>query len=142
MEARLLVDGIEHGSLVHALGRGKAGGETELESLGDLVIELDLGLEHVRVGPGVSEGEPMLLVGQLGLNVADDDGRLRGTVPGDLEDDTRWRLGLDFKRGAREGVVFLQQIRGGFSEILGEENVRKEATGFMDRGTFQDGGTG
>jgi hypothetical protein len=84
----------------------------------------------------------MLLVGQLGLNVADDDGRRRGTVPGDLEDDTRWRLGLDFKRGAREGVVFLQQIRGGFSEILGEENVRKETTGFVGRGTFQDGGTG
>ena len=43
------------------------GGGVELEALGDLVLELNLGAERVRGGPGLGEGEAVGLVGVLAL---------------------------------------------------------------------------
>ena len=43
------------------------GGGVELETLGDLVLELDLGAECVGGGPGLSDGEAVVLVGVLAL---------------------------------------------------------------------------
>lgn len=116
MEARLLVDSGEDGALA-ALVRGNGGRQVELEALCDLVVELDLRLEHVDGVPGVGEREPVLLVEQLGLDVTDDRA-VRVAVPRDLEGDVRGRLGLDLERSGLEGVVLLQQIRRGLAEIL------------------------
>lgn len=88
MEARLLVRRVEHGGLVAGLGRrGNRGCEVELETIGDLVLDLDLRLEHVRGVPGAGEGQAVLFVGHLGLEVAGDEGGVGGTVSSDLEDD-------------------------------------------------------
>lgn len=52
MERGLLVDGSEDGSLGR-LGGVKGGSEVELQALGDLVLELNLGAEEVGGGPGL-----------------------------------------------------------------------------------------
>jgi hypothetical protein len=52
VQARLLVNGRDDGRLLR-LGRVERGGEVELEALGDLVLELDLGAEEVGRGPGL-----------------------------------------------------------------------------------------
>lgn len=53
MERGLLVDGSEDGSLGR-LGGVEGGSEVELQALGDLVLELNLGAEEVGSGPGLS----------------------------------------------------------------------------------------
>jgi hypothetical protein len=45
----------------------KEGGGVELKTLGDLVLKLDLGAERVGGGPGLSDGEAVVLVGVLSL---------------------------------------------------------------------------
>lgn len=62
VERWLLVDGREDGGLL-GLGRVKGGSKVELQALGDLVLELDLGTEQVGGGPclsvsTVSRGSP------------------------------------------------------------------------------------
>ena len=52
MEGRLLVDGSKDGRLL-GLGGVKSGSEVQLQSLGDLVLQLDLGSEEVGGGPGL-----------------------------------------------------------------------------------------
>lgn len=52
MERGLLVDGSEDGGLGR-LGRVEGGSEVELQALGDLVLELNLGAEEVGGGPGL-----------------------------------------------------------------------------------------
>lgn len=52
MEGRLLVDGSEDGRLL-GLGWVEGGSEVQLQSLGDLVLQLDLGSEEVGGGPGL-----------------------------------------------------------------------------------------
>jgi hypothetical protein len=56
VQARLLVGGAEKNRL-GALLRVEDGGRLELEALGNLVLELDLGAERVGGGPGLSEGK-------------------------------------------------------------------------------------
>jgi len=64
----------------------EARSEVDLEAVDDLVIELDVGEEGVCVVPALGEGEAVLAVGVLRLDVADD-GALGGLVASDLEDD-------------------------------------------------------
>jgi hypothetical protein len=52
VEGRLLVDGSKDGRLL-GLGGVKGGSEVQLQSLGDLVLQLDLGSEEVGGGPGL-----------------------------------------------------------------------------------------
>lgn len=52
VEGGLLVDGSQDGGLLR-LGRVKSGREVELETLGDLVLELELRAEQVGGGPGL-----------------------------------------------------------------------------------------
>jgi hypothetical protein len=49
----LLVDGSEDGGLLR-LGGVEGGVEVELEAVGELVLELNLGAEEVRGGPGLT----------------------------------------------------------------------------------------
>jgi hypothetical protein len=52
VEGRLLVDGSKDSRLL-GLGGVKSGGEVQLQSLGNLVLQLDLGSEEVGGGPGL-----------------------------------------------------------------------------------------
>lgn len=94
------------------------GGGVELEALGDLVLELDLGAERVRGGPGLGEGEAVDLVGVLALQVASDDRRFRVAVSVDLERDIGRGASLDLEGSASEVVVLAKEIVGGLSKVL------------------------
>jgi len=48
------------------------GGGVELEALGDLVLELDLGAERVVGGPGLGDGQAVDFVRVFALEVAGD----------------------------------------------------------------------
>lgn len=74
VEAWLLVGRAEVHRLC-ALVRVERGGGVELEALGDLVLELDLGAERVVGGPSLGDGETVDLVGVFALEVAGDVGR-------------------------------------------------------------------
>ena len=56
VEGGLLVDGSQNGGLLR-LGRVEGGREVELETLGDLVLELELRAEQVGGGPGLDVSE-------------------------------------------------------------------------------------
>ena len=116
MESRLLVDGVEERGLLALLGE-EGGGQVKLKALGNLVLELDLGLEDVGGCPGLSEDDAVLEVGILGLNVGSD-GATLVLVAGNLEGHTRGGLGLHLKGGAGIWVVATQQIVGRLAEIL------------------------
>jgi hypothetical protein len=51
------------------------GDGVELEALGDLVLELDLGAERIEGGPGLSDGQAVGFVVVFALEVACDVGR-------------------------------------------------------------------
>lgn len=112
VDARLAVDGGDVGRL--ALGRGEEVTlDVELEALGDLVLELDLGLQDVRGGPGLGEGDAVLDVGVLGLEVAGDGGRLGIAETGDLERDAVRRAGLGAVQvGVSSGELCVQAVQG------------------------------
>jgi len=74
VKARLLVRRAEEHRLC-ALLRVERGGGVELEALGDLVLELDLGAERVVGGPGLSDGQAVGFVVVFALDVAGDVGR-------------------------------------------------------------------
>lgn len=132
MEAALLVDGAEDGGLGTLLG-GEGGGEVELETLGDLVLELDGVAEDVGGGPGLGDGEAVGLVGPLALDVAGDDVGLAVLVAGDLEGDVGGGDGLDLERGAVEGVLLVQEVIGGLAEVLwGLSEPSCSSSGTMD----------
>lgn len=86
--------------------------ELELEALGDVVLELNVVAEHVGGGPGLGEGDAVLAVLPLGLEVAVDGLRLGVTDAENAEGDTVGRLGLDLERVAVDGVVLGQEVVG------------------------------
>lgn len=128
METRHLVGGSEGGVLdrllrsllrivrVRILGV-EARSEVNLEAIDDLVVELDVGEEGVRVVPALGKGKPVFAVGVLGLDVAED-GALGGLVAGDLEDDVGGRRGLHLEEGVADGEVLAQEVERGLSKVL------------------------
>ena len=142
VEARLLVDSSQQSGL-GALLRQQSGGEVELETLGNLVLELDLGAKHVRGRPGLGEGETVVLEVVFGLEVAGDEG-LGVPDESDLEGHAGRRGGLDVESGAVDGEVLGEEVVGGLSEVLQtKKRVRNEGGGGASyRFTFQEGGTG
>lgn len=142
VEARLLVDSGQQSGL-GALLRQQSGGEVELETLGNLVLELDLGAKHVRGRPGLGEGETVVLEVVFGLEVAGDEG-LGIPDESDLEGHAGRRGGLDVESGAVDGEVLGEEVVGGLSEVLQtKKRVRNEGGGgAWYRFTFQEGGTG
>ena len=88
MKARLFIGRTEEDRLCALLGV-KSGSSVELEALGDLVLELDLGAERVVGGPGLSDGEAVGFVVVFALDVAGDVARFGVTGPVDFEGDVR-----------------------------------------------------
>lgn len=109
-----------------ALVGKEGGGQIELETLGNLVLELDLGLEDVGGRPCLGEHDAVLVVGVLGLNVGSD-GSALVLAASDLEGDTGGGFCLDLKGGARVWVVASQQIVGRLAKVLFRWGVRRLA---------------
>lgn len=79
--------------------------EARLLTLGDLVLEFDLGLENVRGGPGLGEGYTVLGIDVLGLEVTSDGVRLGIAGTGDTESDVVGGAGLRESRNKRDREI-------------------------------------
>lgn len=100
-----------------ALLREQRSAQIKLKSLDNLVLEFDLGFEHVGGRPSLGENDAILEVGVLSLDIPGNVGVL-GLVAGNFEGHARGCLGLDFERGTVEMVVLAQKVIGRLSEIL------------------------
>ena len=141
MKTGLLVGGGQQGGLGALLGQ-QSGSEVELQTLGNLVLELNLSPKHIRGCPGLGKSETVVLVVVLGLDVAGDSGF---GVPDEssLEGHAGGRGGLDVESSTVDGEILAQEVIGGLSEVLErEKRVRDEARDGRGRNTFQEGGTG
>lgn len=116
MQARLLVDSIEESRLLALLGEQRSG-QVKLETLGNLVVEFDLGLEDIRGCPSLGENKTVLEVGVFGLNITGD-GRALLLAASNFESHTGRGLGLDLERGSVEWVVLSKEVIGGLAKIL------------------------
>lgn len=88
VEAELLVLDADLGVLL-AIGGQETASDVELEALGDLVLELNLGGEEVASGPRLGDGQAVLVVDILGLELTSNGAGLVVLVAEDVE-------GLDF----------------------------------------------
>ena len=135
VKAGLLVCGSRQGGLGTLL-RQQGGGEVELQTLGNLVLELNLSPEHIRGRPGLGKSETVVFEVVLGLDVAGDSG-LGIPDEGYLEVHAGGRGGPDFGSSAVDGEILAEEVIGGFSGILkAEERVRSEAGGIDGRTIF------
>ena len=116
VKTRLLIDSMEDSSLVVLL-RVQRSVQIKLETLSELVLDLHLGFEDVGSGPSLGEGEAVLVVEILGLNVSNNSIRL-GLATLDLEGYTGGRLCFNLERGAVEIIVLAKEIIGRLAEIL------------------------
>lgn len=116
MNAGLLVDGSDDSALL-VLDGVEGSQEVQLQATGNLVLELNLSSENVRGGPSLGDGNTVLGVNPLALNVTSDCCRLGVTETGDLEG-SRERGGLDLERSTVDGVVLGEQVRGGLAEVF------------------------
>jgi hypothetical protein len=114
VETRLFVGGLNHSGL-DVLFRLEGSVQFDLESLGNCVFELQVALENVKGGPGLGDGEAMLFVGELGLELTRRVSTL--VVTGDLESNVIGP-GVDFNGVGGERVIFPQKVFGGLSEVL------------------------
>lgn len=87
VEARLLVDGVDESRLVTLLGE-KRSSDVKLETLGNLVLELDLTTKDIGGGPSLGDSETMFAVGPLGFDVTVNSLRLGVTGARNLESNT------------------------------------------------------
>lgn len=117
VQAGLLVRGVDERGLAATL-RCEAGVQVELEALGDLVIELDGGLQQIGGGPGLGEGETVLDVDVLALEITTDVGGLAVPETSDLEGDVGRGFGFDLQLSAEDGEVSCEEIVGGLAKVL------------------------
>jgi hypothetical protein len=117
VDTRLLVRAGDNRRLLVLL-RVERGRQVELEALGNVVLDLDLGAEDVRGCPRLGEDEAVGLVRVLGLDVARNAVALRVTHTSDAEGRVALGLGLDLERRAVEGEVFAEQVAGRLAQVL------------------------
>jgi len=117
VESGLLVNSIKNGGLGAFIGE-KRGAQIELEAPRDLVIEFDLCAKLIAGCPDLGQGQAILDIEVLGLNVASNVSVLGVAEASDLECDVAWGLGLDFKIYASNGEILAQQIIRAFAQIL------------------------
>jgi len=113
----LLVGGINLGGLL-VDGRKKGGQNLQLQALGKVVLELNLSVQVVGGGPGLSEGDTLGLVGILGLEVTNDDTRLVVAETVNLEGNTVGGGGLDFELSVTDGEVLAEKVLAGLANIV------------------------
>lgn len=66
----------------------------------------------------LGEGQAVLEVDVLSLNVTGDSGRVSITDTSDLEDDVGWGGSLDLEGDTVGWVVLDEEVRGGLAEVL------------------------
>lgn len=116
MQTRLLINSIQD-SVFRAFVGMQVGRQFKLETFCDLVLKLYLGLEHVSGRPCLSEGETILGIYVLGLNVA-----MNGVMPfgsmkvrlnsvtGHFKGDIVGSACLYFKSSARDVEIFGEKV--------------------------------
>ena len=114
----MLVDSVEECRLLAFL-REQRSSQVELETLGNLIVKFDLGLEDIRGCPSLSKNETVLEVGVLSLDITAD-GRVFLLTASDLEGHTGRCLGLNLEGGSVEWIVLPKEVIGGLAEILRE----------------------
>lgn len=117
VEAGLLVGAGEEGVLGLLVG-DKGGDELKLETLGDVVLELDVVAEHIGGAPCLGEGNTVLAVLPLGLKVAVDRGSLGVTQAEHTEGDVVRGTRLNLEGGAVDGEVLSEQVGCGLAKVL------------------------
>lgn len=117
MDTRLLVDGIDDSGLVTLFGSQRAK-DIDLETLDNLVLNLDLVFDDVAGGPGVGEGHTVSLVGPLGFNITDNGGRARRTTSSNLERNIGRSFGFNLETVTSVGEVLAEQVVRGLSKVL------------------------
>jgi len=120
----LLIGGSQQGRLGAFFGQ-QSGSEVELQTLGNLVLELNLSAKHVRGCPGLGKSETMVLEIVLGLDVASD-GSLGIPDESNLEGHAGRRGGLYVESSAVDGEILAEEVVGGLSEILKEKKTRQK----------------
>jgi hypothetical protein len=117
METGLLVDGAQNGMLGPFV-RMQRGVDFEFETLCDLVLNLNSGLQDVARRPGLSNGETVLGVDVFRLEITMDMVRLGIGISGDLEGNVGGGLGLDLEAGAVDVEILAQEVIRAFAQIL------------------------
>ena len=90
----------------------------ELETLGELILDLELRAEDIGGSPSVRKNGSVFIVSIFGLEVTGNVAILRVTRSSNAEGHIRGRLRLHFQPDGMEWVVPTEQVRGAFSEIL------------------------
>ena len=136
VQTGLLVGGSEKSVLGLLLG-DEGGDELELEALGDVVLELNVVAENVGSGPGLGEGDAVLSVLPLGLEVTVDGLRLGVSDTENAEGDTVRGPGLDLERVAVDGVVLGQEVVGGLACCSSESRQQRGKRAQHEHGTSE-----
>lgn len=98
--------------------RHKRRNHLELETLGEVVLRLNMIAEHISRRPGLRESQTLLTVLPASLQVTTDVRRLVVVETQHTERHTRWRASLDLESRAVDGVVLTKDVRGGLTEVL------------------------
>jgi hypothetical protein len=128
VETRLLVHSVKKGRFL-ALLRVEGSVQIKFETLRDLVVEFNLAAKYVGGGPSLSDGEPVLVIRPLSLDVAIDDRGLGITRTASFEGHIGRRLGLYFKRNSLVGIILAKEVVGGLAEILPDSLM---SSGFLN----------
>jgi hypothetical protein len=83
----------------------ESGVSLDLETLGELVLNLKLRLDHVGGSPGVGKDGTVFWLGVLGLEVTNNVSRLGVVASSDLEGDIGGSLGLNLETNSLEWVI-------------------------------------
>jgi hypothetical protein len=121
VDTSLLVGG-SHDRRLLVLVRVEGSGEVELQALGHVVLELELGAEDVRGRPCLGVGEAVRLVGVLELDITGDGAALVVLHTSDAESSVALGLGLDLERDALERVVLAEEVARRLAEVLQRVN--------------------
>lgn len=141
VETGLLVGSVQEDRFRAGVGV-ECGVDINLETLGNLILELNGVLERVGGCPSLGEDETVLPVGKLGLKVSFDVVGLGVSATGYTESDAGGSVGLDLKTGRIEVVVLAEQVAGRLAKVL-QISVGKWGQPHMSTAlTFHEGGTG
>lgn len=116
VDTELLVQNTDLGALLALMGV-ETSCDIQLQALGNLVLDLNLGGEVVVGGPGLGDSQAILVVDVLGLELTADVAGLGILVTEDVEGHTVGSDGLELELGVADGVVLSEQVIGGLAEI-------------------------
>lgn len=134
VDAQLLVLGTDLGVLLAIVGE-VASSDIDLQALGSLVLNLDLGGEMVTSGPCLGDSQAVLVVDILGLELTGDVTSLVVLVTKDVEGNVVGGDGLELELGLADGEVLGEEIVGGLAEISeGDGNGGGHGAGSWIRG--------